>query len=425
MSWLKKRSFMVDTPLQASENPRVSTHSSQTSTPKFAFVTDDEFATLIIENIHDYAMFLIGLDGQIQSWNSGVERILGYSEDEFVGQPLSLVFTPEDRQAGAPQHELETATRDHRAVDERWHVRKDGSTFWASGILTLLCDEQGQPRGFAKIMRDRTDWKQHEEERERLLKEHGEARKDAEEARARAEEAQQKAETTNRFKDRFISSVSHEMRTPLTTVLGWVSLLRSRALDEDAATQALATIERNTNTLVTLVNDLLDIERIRSDKLRLNIQSVNLVGIVATALESIRPEATAKGLNVHTNITAHRNVLGDAERLRQILLNLLSNAIKFTPAGGSIEVYLEDEDKFVQMCVRDTGKGISRDFLPHVFDQFQQAEESDIRRHGGLGLGLFIAQNLVKLQGGTIEAHSEGEGLGATFCVHLPAAPDV
>src|SRR4028119_1550956 len=139
-------------PEQLSESPRVSTHLTQPS-PNPTFVTNDEFATLLIENIEDYAMFVIAPDGQIQSWNIGVERILGYSEAEFVGQPLSLVFTPEDRAANAPQQELATAAREHRAVDERWHLRKDGSVFWASGILTLLCDEAGQPRGFAKIDR--------------------------------------------------------------------------------------------------------------------------------------------------------------------------------------------------------------------------------------------------------------------------------
>ncbi len=388
----------------------------------FGFLSPDEAASLLLENVKDYAMFLLDLSGHNVSWNPGVERILGYSEAQFVGQHTSAIFTPEDIEQGAPEQEMNTARAQHSAVDERWHVHKDGSRFWASGFLTFLQDEAGQPRGYAKIMRDRTDWKLLEQERERLLEENRKAREEAEE--------------NNRFKDHFISVVSHEMRTPLTSICGWLSLLRSGALQEPAISTGLDTVQRGADSLVRLVNDLLDSERIRTGKMQLEIEPVNLLSVMANAIEAVRYRAEEKSISITTKtISADHVVLGDAARLEQVLLNLLTNAVKFTPQGGSVEVCVNshateqgqgqcrEQGQEVELTVSDTGKGIAPEFLPHVFDQFRQEEESHSRSYGGLGLGLYIVRELVELHGGTIQAESEGAGKGATFRVRLPAAP--
>jgi PAS domain S-box-containing protein len=389
----------------------------QVASSSFGFLSTDEAAALLIENVQDYAIFLTDLTGCIVSWNPGVERILGYSQAEFLGLVSSVIFTPEDIAQGAPEQELSTARSRCSAVDERWHVRKDGSRFWGSGFMTFLQDEAGQPRGFAKIMRDLTDKKWLEEERGRLLAMHAAARQ-------QAEEAQHAAEENNLFKDRFISVVSHEMRTPLTSIRAWLSLLNTEALPEAETRTALDTMQRGTDTLVHLINDLLDTERIRTGKMQINLEPFNILHVVANAIQAIHHKAEAKSISVGIkNLSTNTIVLGESARMEQIIVNLLSNAVKFTPNGGHVEVCVNLDGKEVGLTVTDTGKGIAPEFLPKVFDQFCQAEQSHSRSHGGLGLGLYIVRELVELHGGTIQAESEGDNKGATFRLLLPVAP--
>jgi PAS domain S-box-containing protein len=247
-------------------------------------------------------------------------------------------------------------------------------------------------------------------------------RKRAEQA---AEEARAQAELANRMKDQFLATLSHELRTPLNAIVGWVQLLRSGRLETAAVERGLEAIERNTRIQARLIEDLLDISRIISGKLRLEPRPVEPVEVVEAALAAVAPAAEAKGLRVERRVDpAAGPVLGDPGRLQQVVSNLLSNAVKFTPAGGTIEVRVEPAGSRVEIAVADTGEGIRPEFLPYVFDSFRQADASTTRRQGGLGLGLSIVRNLVELHGGTVRVESPGHGQGATFTVSLLAAPD-
>jgi PAS domain S-box-containing protein len=236
-----------------------------------------------------------------------------------------------------------------------------------------------------------------------------------------AEQERQRAEEASRLKDDFLGVLSHELRTPLTAILGWVQILRTRQLPQDKRERALETIERNARAQTQLIEDLLDVNRIVSGKLRLDVRPTHPVKVIESALEVVRPAAEAKGLQLQALLDPEVGLLqGDPNRLQQVVWNLLSNAVKFTPPGGRVTVCLSRGPSHVEIEVKDTGDGITASFLPHVFERFRQADASSTRRHGGLGLGLAIVRQLVELHGGTVEAHSAGQGLGATFIVRLP-----
>jgi len=249
--------------------------------------------------------------------------------------------------------------------------------------------------------------KRSEEEREKIL--------------LREQAARSEAEAANRIKDQFLATLSHELRTPLTAIIGWAGLLRSQDFDGEMRTQALETVERNARTQAQLIDDLLDVSRIVSGKLLLDVKEVELDKVVANAINVVRPAADAKGIRITYDRQSGRNFIkGDAARLQQIVWNLLSNAVKFTPEGRSVQIRLERIGAQIKLSVSDTGKGIAADFLPHVFDRFQQADSTTTRNYGGLGLGLAIVRHLVELHGGTVSAESAGEGLGATFSTTFP-----
>jgi PAS domain S-box-containing protein len=233
--------------------------------------------------------------------------------------------------------------------------------------------------------------------------------------------ARTEAENANRLKDEFLATVSHELRTPLNAILGWARLLHTGQLDEDARKRAVETIERSAVAQGQLIEDILDVSRIITGKLRLEVAPVDIGRVVAEAVESVRPSADAKQVRLQTVLDTRTNIIrGDAHRLQQILWNLLSNAIKFTPKGGRVHVAISRVASHVEIAVNDTGQGIKREFLPYVFDRFRQADSSSVRTHGGLGLGLAIVRHLTELHGGTVSAASPGEGQGATFTVLLP-----
>jgi signal transduction histidine kinase len=233
--------------------------------------------------------------------------------------------------------------------------------------------------------------------------------------------ARQEAEKISRAKDKFLAMVSHELRTPLTPIVAWSRLLCSEKLDGANQTRALDSIERNASMLSQLIEDLLDISGFIAGKIRLDVQPVDLVGIVNAAINVVRHEADSKAIQIETQFDTDAVPLsGDSERLQQVIWNLLSNAIKFTPAGGRITVRLERLANAIEIIVRDTGRGIPADFLPHVFDPFRQAEELSAKGRRGLGLGLAIVRQIVQLHGGTIAAASAGEGRGSTFTVAVP-----
>jgi PAS domain S-box-containing protein len=240
---------------------------------------------------------------------------------------------------------------------------------------------------------------------------------DVNEQRRSAEELRE----ANRLKDEFLATVSHELRTPLTAILGWAHMLRVQRFDEKSSADALETIERNAYAQAQLIDDLLDVSRIITGNLRLDVRQVQPGAFIEAAVEALRPAAEAKGVRIRKVLdTGVVSVAGDPARLQQVVWNLLSNAIKFTPEGGSVQVGLERTDSHIEIAVSDTGAGIDTEFLPHVFERFRQADQSTTRHHGGLGLGLAIVRHLVELHGGTVEADSPGEGQGATFVVKLP-----
>ncbi len=238
---------------------------------------------------------------------------------------------------------------------------------------------------------------------------------------ALTQEAQKASEGANRLKDEFLITLSHELRTPLTSILGWSAMLAGAKLDSATSQNAIEIIRRNAKIQVTMIDDLLDVSRIITGKLRLSVQSVALADIIIAAVESVRPAAEAKGICLELQIGSQAaEVSGDPDRLQQVIWNLASNAIKFTPTGGRVTIRLEHLESHVEIIVTDTGKGIAAEFLPHVFDRFRQADATTTRAFGGLGLGLAIVRQLVELHGGTARVESAGEGQGATFAISLP-----
>ena len=235
--------------------------------------------------------------------------------------------------------------------------------------------------------------------------------------------ARAEAESANRLKDEFLATVSHELRTPLNAIIGWSHMLRNDGLDEATTSRALETIERNAKSQAQLIEDILDVSRVITGKLRLNVGPVDAASVINAAVDCVQLAADSKGIELVVTLSpAARHVSGDPGRLQQVVWNLLSNAIKFTPSGGRVTVRLERVDSTVQISVSDTGEGISPDFLPFIFDRFRQADGTSTRRHGGLGLGLAIVRHLIELHGGTVQADSPGAGRGSTFTIRLPLA---
>ncbi len=364
---------------------------------------------LLLESTADYAIFMIDAEGRISTWNSGAERLLGWSESEAVGRPAAMLYTPEDRMLGVPERQLRTALDNDEASDERAYMRKDASRFWASGTLTAIHDSTGAVPGFACVMRDHTELRQ--------------AREHLHEALRASEELRLSAESANHAKDDFISTVSHELRTPLNTIRLWSGLFLGGKVTAKNIDTGFQAIDRAARAQQALIDDLLDASRMASGKLRLALRETRLAEVVQGAIDAVQPNAASRSINLEARLSDEVGVVrADPDRIQQVVLNLLSNAVKFTPSGGAIEIELTRDAGAVQIVVRDTGVGIRSDFLPLVFDRFKQAEAVTSRQHAGLGLGLAIARELVELHGGSISAHSEGEGRGATFTVRLPLA---
>ncbi|WP_408035517.1 MULTISPECIES: ATP-binding protein [Nostocales] len=344
-------------------------------------------------------------------WSERCKIMAGLApKDETNYTDFINAIHPEDRAQINTAVERSLANREDYDVETRI-IRKDGAVRWIRSIGRAYHDGQGRPVRMAGVAFDITDRKLAEQQKERLLE------------RERA--AREEAERANRIKDEFLAVLSHELRSPLNPILGWTKLLRSRKLDEQASERALETIERNAKLQTQLIEDLLDVSRILRGKLVLNASPVNLITVIQGALETVRLAAQAKHIEIQTILDSELGrVIGDGNRLQQVVWNLLSNAIKFTPPGGTVEVRLEQVDNYAQIQVKDNGKGISPQFLPHVFEYFLQEDSQTTRKFGGLGLGLAIVRHLTELQGGTVFAESPGENLGATFTVRLPLLED-
>ncbi len=504
----------------------------------------------LVDAVTDYAIFMLDATGHITTWNPGAKKTKGYEADEIIGKHFSVFYTPEDREAGKPDHVLEVVRRDGRFEEESWRVRKDGSRFWANVVITALRDEHGEIVGFAKVTKDLTARRAADEsermlarerlarsvaedERQRLLtllqqvpavvnffrgpdlvfeivhpkaaigaggratpgqpilaampevagqpyyerlrrvydtgqtfvdheslvwlENNGRrvesywnlvylpvrapftgviegvmtfeldttstvlARRDLERVSRENARAREELEKLNRTKDEFVATISHELRTPLNAIYGWLAILKRHIADPAKVSRGLEVIDRNSQALTRLVNDLLDVSRIISGKLQLRLRKTELAPVIREASEVVRPAAEAKGIRLVIDVDPDVGMaVVDPERLHQVLWNLLINAVRFTPRGGRIAVSADRTVSGIVIMVRDSGAGIAPDHLAHVFDRFWQADSSTTRAHGGLGLGLAIVRHLVESHGGVVEAHSAGLGQGTTFTLRLP-----
>ena len=373
----------------------------------------------IVDNSDD-AIIGKDLNSIITSWNKSAERLFGYSAEEMIGTSVMRLIPPDLQWQ---EQDILARLRLGERYDhfETVRVAKDGRKLDVSLTISPIKDARGTIIGASKIARDITDRKL----AERAL---NEARKMAEIANTGRERlleseraARSEAERANRMKDEFLATLSHELRTPLNAVLGWATALRiGRPKTEDLA-EGLETIERNVRVQAQLIDDLLDMSRIISGNVRLDVQRIDLPAIVAASVETVRASAVAKGVRLQVVLDPlSAPVSGDPNRLQQVFWNLLSNAIKFTPKDGRVQVLLERVNSHLEVSVIDTGEGIAPEFLPFIFDRFKQADPSTTRRHHGLGLGLAIVKQLVELHGGGVRAKSGGLGKGATFIVNLP-----
>lgn len=358
----------------------------------------------LMDALPDCAVCSLDVSGAVESWNAGSERLFGYAIPEIIGQPYAAFFTVGEREAGAPDEHLRQARMTGRHESHGLRVRRGGVAFDAHSVLVTALASEGSRAGFILVVRDTTERKRLEED-----------------LRRRAEQL----EAANRAKEEFLATLSHELRTPLNAMLGWARLMRSGRLDDEARTRALDTIERNAHIQEQLIADILDVSRIVTGKLRIELRPIDITPIVTTALDAVRPAAVAKGVQLQSAVEFPGMVMGDPDRLQQVVWNLLTNAIKFTPRGGAVSVACVPDGADAVIRVSDTGEGISPELLPFVFDRFRQGDGSATRPHGGLGLGLSIVRHLVELHGGSVEARSDGGGHGAVFVVQLPlVVPD-
>jgi PAS domain S-box-containing protein len=357
------------------------------------------------------AVISMDATGRVTFWNPKAEQIFGWPRDEAVGRPLAELIIPPSLRAALSEglaHYLRTG--EGPLLNRRVEVtatRRDGSEFPVE--LALVAVREGEYHTFSAFMRDITERKRAEAERDRALLE--------------AENARTAAEAASRAKDEFLATLSHELRTPLTSIVGWVYLLRAGKLEPAGVARALETIDRNAMLQAQLVSDILDMSRIMAARFRLNVRPVELAPVVAAAIDSLVPAASAKGIRLQPVLDPSTGIVsGDTDRLQQVVWNLLSNAIKFTPQGGRVQVRLTRAGDQAEITVEDTGPGIGPELLPHVFELFRQGDSSNTRAYGGLGLGLAVVRHLVELHGGTVQAASAGEGSGAAFTVRLPLA---
>jgi PAS domain S-box-containing protein len=360
------------------------------------------------------------LDGIVTAWNNAAERLFGFTAAEMIGESITRIIPRELR------HEEVTILAKLRAGEriERYEtvrMRKDGRKLDISLTISPIRDSSGAIVGAAKIAHDITARRRAERE---LLEREAQLSKLSAERESILESeraARSEAERLGHMKDEFLATLSHELRTPLHAIQGWATLLRERRAKPEDFDRGLETIERNVRIQVQIVNDLLDMSRIISGKIHLEVQPLYLHEIVSNSLDAVRQSALAKDVRIQPLLDSRIGLVrGDPSRLQQVLWNLLSNAIKFTPRGGRVQVILERVNSHAEISVEDTGIGIPPEFLPHVFDRFRQADPSTTRQYGGLGLGLSIVKSLVELHGGTVRVKSPGENQGTTFTIALP-----
>ena len=367
----------------------------------------EEQLRLAAESTRDYAIITTDEAGLVTSWNAGAARVFGYTDAQIVGQSIDLLFVPEDRATGVPDGERQTARTIGRAEDERWHLKKDGTRIYCSGVMTPFVS--GELRGFSKIARDVTDSKREQAGRDAML-----AREQAERVRV---------ETANRLKDEFLAMMSHELKHPLNLIMVNAELMTRLpgASTEPGFARAAQVIRQAVIGQGKIIDDLLDLSRVSTGKLNLDLSPLELGPIVEAIVNSLHDEAKAKGIELTSDIAPGvEPVMADPVRIDQIVWNLLSNALKFTESGGRVHVVLKIDGRDACLSVADTGKGIAPEFLDRVFEMFSQEYRGPNREQGGLGIGLALVRELVEAHRGRVEARSDGPGRGACFRVWLP-----
>jgi len=370
-------------------------------------------------------------DFRVSRWSESAQRLFGWSAEEVIGKHVSdwhFVFD-EDVDAVEQVTQRQRVGAELLGVQHNRNYTKEGGILYCEWYNSVLHAESGELVSVLSLVLDVTARKLAEEERANLL--------------ARERDLRQQAEQADRLKDEFLATLSHELRTPLTSILGWATLIRNGDVDRaENLERALEIIERNARSQARLIDDLLDVSRIITGHLQLEVHPLNLEPIVEVAIEALRPAASAKGIQIVTTLDPRGClVTGDPNRLRQVIWNLLMNAIKFTPRGGRVSLRLDclapspspspdrpfsapQQLSFVRLTISDTGDGITPEFLPYVFHRFRQEEGSISRKAGGLGLGLAVVRHLVELHGGSVSAESPGPGMGSTFIVDLPLATE-
>ena len=365
-----------------------------------------DLATLLrwsAEQSREHALFFIGLDAAIHWASPGAERIFGYGPGELAGLPCAVLFTPEDRALGIPEHERAIALKGDAAEDDRYLLRRDGTRFWASGVLMPLRAPDGRVAAFAKALRNRT-----------------ELREQLETLRNRAEAL----EGAVRRKDVFLATLSHELRNPLGPLANAVRIVRLSGPPAPETEYALKVIERQMAVMQRLVDDLLEATRASAGKITLQRERVALQELLRDAIASTRPLVEAHGHALDLVLSEGAIVVeGDPQRLHQVFVNLVNNAVKYTPRGGHIWVKGTQEPGEAVVRVEDNGSGIPGDVLPRIFELFTQVDSHRAMAQGGLGIGLALVKDLVQLHGGSVQAKSDGPGKGSEFTVRLPLAP--
>jgi PAS domain S-box-containing protein len=376
---------------------------------------------MLVDGTSEYAIFMLDTSGRVVTWNSGAERLMGYSANEIVGQHFSR-FYPEDVDRRWPERDLELARAEGRFEDEAIRVRKDGSQYWSSVVITALYDESGRLTGFSKITRDMSEKKQAQENERRLLEE--EAKRRIAEAHAAAIRMErEQLEEADRRKDQFLATLAHELRNPLAPIRNALHILQMTEVEPATTQQSLEMMDRQVNHLVRLVDDLLDVSRVTRGKIELRIERVELSEVIARAAESVQPVFDQHRHHLSVELPSEPLWLDtDAIRLTQVIGNLLTNAAKYTEPEGRISVSASRAGDFAVLHVRDNGIGISPEVLPHVFDLFMQADHAVSKSQGGLGIGLTLVKSLIEMLGGTVEAHSQGRGFGSEFVIKSPLA---
>lgn len=401
---------LIRTQELSATNARLQAEIAERVRTEQALRESEERFRLLVAGVKDYAIFMLDPTGHVISWNVGAERIHGYQEHEIIGQHFSRFYLPAEQHGNKPAQELEYALVNGQHAEEGLRVRKDGTTFWAHVVMTPVYDVAGNLRGFAKVTRDITERKQAEDERNRLYEAEQQARTSAQEA--------------VRVRDAFLSVASHELKNPLTVVLGQAHLLQRRATQEGRFSErdlrALTMISDQAQRLNALITALLDISRIESGQLTIEREPLDLCAVTRRVVAAVQPSLTQHTLVCIIPDTPLM-VEGDTLRLEQVFTNLVGNAIKYSPYGGEITVQVTQQENCIAVAIRDQGIGIPQEALPHLFQRFYRAPNAVGHRVTGTGIGLYVVKELVTLHGGTITvASSEGEG--STFTIHLPRA---